>query len=204
MDTLSKSRIRDRWLLVAGALAGVAVAATFFAVTSIPFLDRTGNPICHKQLYGVIQNWQEKHSTRDFPNVDGDRVASVAAVKELANYPELKSHYSYVPGLSREDPGDLVLFYIDRPTRWTLHGSPPLIITSKKWILVPVDMKIHGSRSDTGPGELSERVSFDEFRKRLRKTLDYIKTKQRPNWETVVKQHTEFLDRTEKMLAGTK
>lgn len=204
MDTLPNSRIRNRWLLVAGLLAGVAVTVTLCAVASITLLDREADPICHKNLFFAILNWQEKRATRYFPNIDGSSAASIEVLEELSVYRQLKSHYSYVPGLNRDDPEGLVLFYINRPTRWTSHVSTPWIFTSKEWILVPVDMEWKSSRSDAGPGEFSERVSFDEFRKRLRKTLDYIKTKQRPNWETIVKQHTDFLDRTEKMLAGTK
>ena len=63
------------------------------------------------------------------------------------------------------------------------------------WILVPVDMKLFGNRGrdQLPPGEFSERVPFDEFRARLEKTLKFLEQEKRPHWQTVVKEHSEFL-----------
>ena len=52
-------------------------------------------------------------------------------------------------------------------------------------------------RPPSGPGELSERVSLDEFRSRLRRTLDFVRTNERPHWQTVVAEHGKFLDSIE-------
>jgi hypothetical protein len=41
---------------------------------------------------------------------------------------------------------------------------------------------------------MSERVSADEFKARLKKTIDYIRAKQRPNWQTIVAEQTKFLE----------
>ena len=194
--------IKNRGMIGSSILVGWLIAAMFGNKDWL--FDQEGKPACHKQVDLVIRFWQDEHKTRAFPNADGDGAESLNEVKELANYPELKSHYSYVPGLTRDDPGDLVLFYINKPTRWTWHGPVPTIFKSKQWILVPIDMKFYGGREDAGPGEFSERVSFDEFRKRLRKTLDYLKAKERPNWERIVKQHSEFLERTERELVSPK
>jgi hypothetical protein len=49
-------------------------------------------------------------------------------------------------------------------------------------------------RPKSGPGELSERVSLDEFRSRLKRTIDFIRTNERPNWQTIVAEQTKFLD----------
>jgi hypothetical protein len=78
------------------------------------------------------------------------------------------------------------------------HGPPPTIFKDKAWIVVPVDFKM-GGRSPAGAGELSERVSFDEFQRRLRCTLDYVRTNERPNWQTIVAEHTEFLESVERV-----
>jgi hypothetical protein len=41
---------------------------------------------------------------------------------------------------------------------------------------------------------LSERVSLDEFRSTLKRTLDFIRTNERPNWQAVVAEHSKFLN----------
>lgn len=152
-------------------------------------------PLCHKQIDSSFHQWQTEHKTRDFPNVRGESLASMQTMPNFEVFPELESHYSYVPGLTRDDPGDLVLLYVNKPTRWTWHGTPPTVFTEKAWILVPVDMKFYGSRDREmlPPGEFSERVPLAEFRQRLEKTLKFLEEKQRPHWETVVKEHSKFL-----------
>jgi O-acetylhomoserine/O-acetylserine sulfhydrylase-like pyridoxal-dependent enzyme len=51
-------------------------------------------------------------------------------------------------------------------------------------------------RKITRPGECSETVSLDEFRKRLGQTIDFVQKNQRPNWEAVVAEQTkrEYVD----------
>src|SRR5581483_10680659 len=88
--------------------------------------------------------------------------------------------YRYVAGLRQDDPRDLVLLYLDRPTRWTWHEAHPTIFNKKAWMLIPVDFE--GGGWHAGGGECSDRVSLGEFRSRLRRTLDFIRTNQRPNW----------------------
>jgi hypothetical protein len=88
--------------------------------------------------------------------------------------------------------------YVGQPTRWTWHAQKPTIFREKAWIVVPVDFAT-GSRPQAGPGELSERISTDEFRRRLRRTVDFIRTNQRPNWQTIVAEHTKFLESIERV-----
>jgi hypothetical protein len=64
---------------------------------------------------------------------------------------------------------------------------------TKRVILVPVDFAMSG-RPKSGQGELSERISLEEFRTRLRRTLDFVRTNDRPHWPTVVADHNKFLD----------
>jgi hypothetical protein len=183
-----KRRIVRKLLIVIGV---IVVAYVSWKTV----LDRSSQPVCHKQIDSLFHEWQAKHKTREFPNVRGESQASLSDMPQFKDYAELKSHYSYVPGLTRDDPGDLVLMYVNSPTRWTWHGQTPTVFTPKVWILVPVDMKFYGirDRDKLSPGEFSERVPFDEFRMRLEKTLKYLEDEKRPNWETAVKEHSEFL-----------
>ncbi len=102
--------------------------------------------------------------------------------------------YGYVPGLQQNDPGQLVLMYFNRPTRWTMHISAPTIFEGKEWILIPVDFG-QGRREKSGPGEESERVSTEEFKRRLKETIEYVRKMERPNWKTIVAEQTTFLER---------
>ncbi len=177
----------------------------FAALLALPIgyyyliLDWQGRPFCHKQIMLAFKSWMGDHDKdtnrqpSDFPNINGKGADSLATIREeMGGYMDWAKVYKYVPGLREDDPGDLVLMYVDRPTRWTWHGQPPTIFKEKAWILVPVDFV--GGRHPSGPGELSERVSQDEFRSRLTHTLDFIRTNRRPNWQTIVAEHTKFLD----------
>ena len=161
-------------------------------------LDWQGRPFCHKQIMFGFKNWMTdpKNSTNTFPNVGGASQDSLAAINDNMNSTNWSRNYRYVPGLCENDPGHLVLMYVDRPTRWTWHGPPPTIFEEKKWILVPVDFAT-GGRTPSGPGELSERVSTEEFKKRLRETIEYVRTNERPNWQTVVAEQSKFLQSIE-------
>lgn len=161
----------------------------FFGLT-----DPNGRPYCHKAIDLAFHNWQDINGTERFPNINGNSKESLAVISpDFGNRP-LHDTYMYVPGLQRDDPGDLVLMYVRQPTRWIWHGQRPTIFHDMAWILVPVDMKFHGPDRAAGPGEFSERVSFHEFRRRLVKTLKYLEENERPNWRAVVKEHTQFLD----------
>jgi hypothetical protein len=169
-------------------------------------LDWEGRPMCHKQIMlslltvmhpsgGDITN-----DRQPFPNVKGLSQDSLATLNDaMAGHMAWTNDYRYIPGLREGDPPDLVLLYFNRPTRWNWHGSPPTVFKEKAWIIIPVDF---GSGSDFRPntgqiGECSERVSHDEFCRRLRGTLDFIRTNERPNWQTIVAEHEKFLNSIE-------
>ncbi len=169
-------------------------------------LDWDGRPTCHKTIMlgfsavmhpsgGDITNAREP-----FPNVKGSSQDSLAIIGDnLSGYMAWTNDYNYVPGLREDDAPDLILLYFNRPTRWNWHGPPPTRFKEKAWIIIPVDF---GSGSDFRPhtgqlGECSERVSQDEFRKRLRGTLNFIRTNERPNWRMIVAEHEKFLNSIE-------
>jgi hypothetical protein len=162
-------------------------------------LDWEGRPYCHKQIMFAFFHWMDDQGmpmnsdTNAFPNISGKSAASLAPISKLIGNPvDWAARYNYVPGLRQDDPGELVLMYIDQPTRWSWHGSPPTIFKEKEWIILAVDFG-GPMREKSGPGELSERVSREEFCRRLKATLDFVRTNERPYWRTVVDEHTEFL-----------
>ena len=174
---------------------------TVVALLGLPFiyynfiLDRHPPPFCHKQIYFAFHTWMVDSKTNAFPNAGGIGADSISLMNEQMGGLTWSKNYKYVPGLCVGDPGDLVLMYVAHPTRWTWHGSTPTIFRQKQWILVPLDFKSEGpDRAGAGPGELSERVSSEEFRRRLQRTLDFLRTNTRPNWETVVAEHARFLE----------
>jgi hypothetical protein len=180
-------------------------------IVALPFsyshfiLDWQGRPFCHKVVESGFKMWMGDQgldfnsNTNAFPNVDGRSWQSLAAIQKQMNGTNWARNYRYVPGLRENDPGDLVLLYLDQPTRWTWHGPPPTIFKEKRWILVPVDFAPRprpGSSSEGG--ELSERVTEEEFKRRLKGTIEFVRTNERPHWQTIVAEHTRFLESIER------
>jgi hypothetical protein len=170
-------------------------------------LDRSGRPTCHKGImlgFLTVMHPGGGDILKDpkpFPNVRGLSQESLATIRDsMAGHMEWAKDYNCVPGLWENDPADLVLLYFNRPTRWTWHGArPPTTCAAKAWMIIPVDFGAWlGSRPHTrNGGECSERVSLAEFRNRLSRTLDFVRTNQRPNWQTVVAEHEKFLSSIE-------
>ena len=73
--------------------------------------------------------------------------------------------------------------------------SHALFFKEKKWLVVPVDFGL----GRPVQGELSERITTDDFKRRLGATIDFVRTNQRPNWQTVVAEHTKFLQSLEQV-----
>ena len=185
-------------------VAGVVVVLVVLAFGYHHFiLDWEGRPVCDKGIMFAFYEWMGDNGrdpnthTNAFPNINGIGAGSFATISNaMGSQMAGTREYRYVPGLRQDDPGDLVLVYLDRPTRWTWHEAYPTIFKKKAWMFVPVDFTM-GGRPVRGGGELSERVSLDEFRRRLTRTLDCIRTNERPNWQTIVAEHTKFLESIE-------
>jgi hypothetical protein len=167
----------------------LAVAALYIGL----WLDWQGRPFCHKQFYSGFMQWREEPKTNAFPNVNGSSLESLLAIREEMGFMGWTNDYHYVPGLREADPGQLVLMYFNRPTRWTWHGDPPNRFTKKAWLIVPLDFQMGFRRTRWG-GECSERLTTEEFKQRLRETLDFVRTNERPNWQKVVEEHSKFLE----------
>ena len=163
----------------------------------------SGRPYCHKQImFGFLNemNGDLANDSKSFPNVKGKSCDSLTSINEsVGGYMDWTNDYNYIPGLREDDPPDLVLMYFNRPTRWNWHGAPPTIFKKKAWIVIPVDFEMEaGLHPHTNElGECSERVTTAEFCNRLKRTLDFVRTNQRPNWQTVFAEHNKFLDAIE-------
>jgi hypothetical protein len=165
--------------------------------------DFENMPLCGKQTFNDIQNWYVNTRSKELPNVNGLSAESMA---KLISYDaneakEWSEKYQFVPGLRKGDPGDFVMMYMKVPTRWVHHAAgPPSIFNKYRWVLVPLDFAESGNPNGTRVdreipygGESFERVSSDELRSRLRKTLKFLQDNVRPHWQTVVAENEEFL-----------
>ena len=92
--------------------------------------------------------------------------------------------FRYVQGLRNDDPEDLIVMYRKTKTRW-----------KKKYKLQP-DAKwlVMGPRCDGYWGYEGGWVDTSEFKRRLKKTLEFLEQNQRPNGQQTVKAHLAFLD----------
>jgi hypothetical protein len=173
-----------------GLLLGfVLCLATFVGL----LLDWGERPLCHKQIMLSFEQWQAEERTDAFPNVDGGSRPSLSALRQMLANPAVETKYRYVAGLRADDPGDLVLMYLAQPTRWIWHGRPRTRLAAKGWMVLPVDFACAPARAVAAPGECSERLSNKAFASRLRSTLDFVRTNQRPNWETVIAEHAAVI-----------
>ena len=165
--------------------------------------DFENMPLCGTQTYVDVQNWYDIRRSDVLPNVRG---RSTESIDHLISYDaeeakEWKAKYQYLPGLRKGDPGDLVMMYMKMPTRWVHHAAgPSSIFTQYRWVLVPLDFAQPGNPNGTRVdrkipygGENFERVSSDELRSRLRKTLKFLQDNKRPHWATVVAENEAVL-----------
>jgi len=196
------------WRIVRAALVivGIALLIPLALIAGFRLLhDFENMPLCGKQTYIEVMNWFDRGKRRALPNVEGLSADLLAKLKgeDSQNTDEWNEKYQYVPGLRLGDPGDLVLMYMKVPTRWHHHAAgAPSVFDEHKWILVPLDFTHVGEntkrvdREMPNIGECFERVSIDELKARLRKTLKFLEDTNRPYWQTVVAENKAFLEST--------
>jgi len=164
-------------------------------------------PLCGKQTYIDVGNYYDSNRSRDLPNVEGRSTESIAKLihYDVESSKEWDEKYRYVPGLRKGDPGDLVMMYMKVPTRWIHHAAgAPSVFNEYRWVLVPLDFAEPGNPNGTRfdrkiphGGESYERVSSEELRSRLLKTLKYLEDNNRPHWQTVVAENEALLKTAE-------
>lgn len=179
-----------RGVITFGVLTGAFLAYRFVLLDRDPHTQ----PVCHKAVDLAFHTWCDIEQTKTHPNVRGNSAESLARLDKHMEGISLSDKYMYVPGLRNDDPGDLVLMYLRRPTRWQWHAGPGTIFREKEWIVVARDFSFYG-REETRDGEFNERMSLAELKARLRRTLDYLRKQNRPHWRAVAEEHRRFLSK---------
>ncbi len=170
-------------------LIGLVIAKIMLAPSSWP--GRTGPHVtCHKLLEGALMQWMQERQEKMYPNVEGDSAKSFAVLESyLGPMEDGFEDYVYVPGLQPDDPHDLVTFFVKRKSRQRWHGDNPSIFRSAKWITM-------GPSPEAGEGwyELSQSVDTEEMKRRLERTMRYLKEHNRPNWPEILKEQSKNLE----------
>jgi hypothetical protein len=78
--------------------------------------------------------------------------------------------------------------YLKQKTRYTWHAETQSIFTPRRWMVISPAI-ISGGTCPEG-GEL---LDTPEFKKRLEMTVAFLKENQRPYWQAVAKEQSEFL-----------
>jgi hypothetical protein len=169
----------------------IFLAATIAYCMRYPLGPR---PTCGALIDSSFQLWMLDNHSNVYPNSNGDGNASIRLIAPYlgrgTNLSDGLERYGYVPGLRDDDPKNLVLMYLKVKTRCTWHGdTTPNIFSPKRWKIDAPGI------ARTGPDpEGGELVDTPEFKKRMQKTLDFLKENQRPSWQTVVAEQTAFLN----------
>ncbi len=169
-------------IIVAAAVLGLAVGALVAL--------RSGNhPLCHRAVDGAFQQWmlETGHTNGVYPNADGMGSNSLAMIEPFFGHDI--QQYAYIPGLRMDDPNELVLMYLKRPTHYSWHGDTEHTIFSPyRWMVVSPDIVMGGPYPEGG-----DLVDGPEFKRRILKTVAYLKDHDRPHWQVVAKEQEDFL-----------
>ena len=149
---------------------------------SLPHAD------CTSIYFAALEQWMMENKQTNYPNVEGDSSRSFLALHEFIKG-DPRPDYAYIPGLRETDPPDLILLYMNRRAKSQKPGdyAPLYKLPKLKWLAIP--HKWSGPHCERG-----EWLETDEFKQRIRKTLDFLKENKRPNWERIVKEHEPFLE----------
>ena len=151
------------------------------------FVLRSGpRPLCHRALDGAFQQWMlETSHTNTYPNADGVGSNSLAMIER--HFGHDIQQYGYLPGLSYDDPKDAVLMYMR--TRYTWHGDTAhTIFSPQRWLVLSPE--IVGSGTCPEGGEL---LDTSEFKRRLQMTVAFLREHQRPYWQVVAEEQSNFM-----------
>ena len=111
----------------------------------------------------------------------------------IKNGEEVLADYGYVPGLQEGDPNDLVMMYLREKTRRHWNGDHSgSFLRAPRWMVIGPDFYDDAGREE-GSYECGRLQTTAEFRQRLQRTLDFLKSNNRLNWTNAIKEHSAFL-----------
>lgn len=168
-------------------IGGIAVLA--LVVAALLALRSGPRPVCHRAVDGAFQQWmlETSHTNGFYPNADGIGSNSLAMIEPFFGHDI--QQYAYIPGLRSDDPKDLVLMYLKRPTRYSWHGDTEhTIFSPRRWMVVSPDIVMGGPYPEGG-----DLVDGSELKRRVLRTVAYLKDHDREHWQTVAKEQEEFL-----------
>ena len=159
------------------------IVVALFAIHSGP------RPECNRAIDGSFQQWAQKTHADSYPNIGGFGSNSLAVIECFEGH-EIQ-RYGYIPGLNWNDPKDLVLMYLKTKTHYSWHGDTEHTVFSPlHWMVISPCIIDDGNATCPEGGRL---LDTPEFKRRVEKTIAFLKERQRPNWEVVTKEQAEFL-----------
>lgn len=177
------NKLKLKWRVTLGVLAAlVLTVSTLFVLWSGP------RPLCHRAIDGAFQQWMlENGRTHVYPNASGIGSNSLAMIERF--FGQDIQQYRYVPGLSNEDPKDLVLMYMRTQTHYTWHSDTEhTIFSPRRWMVLSPDILMGGTCPEGG-----ELLDTPEFKRRLQITVAFLREHQRPYWQVVAEEQSDFL-----------
>jgi hypothetical protein len=190
-------RTNSRIAKLAGIFTSLLAIIAVGLLVRYYFLHYFTDPLiyCQKVIDGALEQYCMVNRGKTYPNVEGD---SRKSFHLLAAYmkggDEWGRAYGYIPGLTQDDPPDLVLMYLKEKTRRTWNGDhSATIATQPKWMVIGPEFFAANKNGQSLPegGSLEE---TQDFKLRLQKTFDFLKANDRPFWTNVVREQTEFLN----------
>lgn len=158
-------------------------------VIALVFVKSGPRPLCHSMLNGAFQQWvQDSGHSNAYPNAGGVGSNSLALIEQYCG-PDIQ-RYGYIPGLTYDDPKDLVLIYLKTKTHYSWHGDTSHTVFSPlKWMVI--SPQFHDGENTCPEG--GELLDTAEFKRRVERTVEFLKENQRTDWQVVAKEQADFL-----------
>jgi len=163
----------------------VGIAALALVVAALFVLRSGARPLYHRAVNAACLQWMlETSHTNVYPNANGMGSNSLAMLERYFGHDIQR--YGYVPGLSYDDPKDLVLMYVR--TRYTWHGDAThTVFSPKRWLILSPEI------DDGTCPEGGELVDTPVFKRRLQMTVAFLRDHGRPYWQVVAQEQSNFL-----------
>jgi hypothetical protein len=151
--------------------------------------------VCHKAIAGALATWMlETSNTVSYPNIRGSTSESTAVlIPYIKDGTDALRDYRYVPGLQSDDPENLILFYMSKPSPRTWHGDTHWFRLSRRWVVLNPSISTPFDVDARGWSECGEAISTSQLKHRLKATLEFLKSERRPGWQAIIDEQTKFL-----------